>query len=582
MARLIAIECDSNEVRIAVGSSGLTGVSLEHVASSPIALDSNEEILNSVKTFEAIQSLLKQLAVRSGNVIFCIGRSSIELRSLTLPTVDKNELPDMVRFAAQRQFANAGDSWPIDYVVMPSSQEGMTDCLAATINPATVDRINKIVLSLGLTLTQIVLRPMASATMAIIKQPQLANSAVLLMELYGDEADMAVMDQGNVVFMRNVRFSSPAEAESNSFALLGEIRRTLIAAASQRSNLNIQQVRIWGSGPQHADLCETLTLALEANVESLDPLDLFEASKTVRLVAGDNTGKFASAIGALLAPQVSDRLIDFSNPRKREEKKKPVVKYAMAGAAAVLVLGGAYAWNWMSHSSLNSEIAGLEEAIAKNAKSIELSTKKLADWNKVENFLQGDHNWLDELEYMSTHAAPADKTIFSVTTFMTDAKTNSASVSTKFVAKKQEDIPEYQESFRDPQHSVLSTSVIKSQDKTGDFPWIADLNMQLAPVKVSDPRTQKKPKMASNPANATPSANKPAVEVQGTPVDPKEAPPVPSETESPPKTPAASKDQETASPPTPSVTPSVTPSATPSVTPSSTTTPEPQTIGAGA
>ncbi|MCY2980244.1 MAG: hypothetical protein NTU79_16365 [Planctomycetota bacterium] len=574
MARLIAIECDSNEVRIAVGSSGLTGVSLEHVASSPVALDSNEEILNSVKTFEAIQSLLKQLAVRSGNVIFCIGRSSIELRSLTLPTVDKNELPDMVRFAAQRQFANAGDSWPIDYVVMPSSQEGMTDCLAATINPATVDRINKIVLSLGLTLTQIVLRPMASATMAIIKQPQLANSAVLLMELYGDEADMAVMDQGNVVFMRNVRFSNPAEAESNSFALLGEIRRTLIAAASQRSNLNIQQVRIWGSGPQHADLCETLSLALESNVESLDPLDLFEASKTVRLVAGDNTGKFASAIGALLAPQVSDRLIDFSNPRKREEKKKPVVKYALAGAAAVLALGGAYAWNWMSHSALNSEIAGLEEAIAKNAKSIELSTKKLADWNKVENFLQGDHNWLDELEYMSTHAAPADKTIFSVTTFMTDAKTNSASVSTKFVAKKQEDIPEYQESFRDPQHSVLSTSVIKSQDKTGDFPWIADLNMQLAPVKVSDPRTQKKPKMASNPANATPSANKPAVDVQGTPVDPKAAPPVPSETESPPKTPAASKDQETASPPATSV--------TPAVTPSSTTTTEPQTTGAGA
>ncbi|MFY8199192.1 MAG: type IV pilus biogenesis protein PilM, partial [Pirellula staleyi] len=315
MARLIAIECDSNEVRIAIGTSGLTGVSLEHVASAPIALDSNEEILNSVKTFEAIQALLKQLAVRSGNVIFCIGRSNIELRSLTLPTVEKNELPDMVRFAAQRQFANAGDSWPIDYVVMPSSQEGMTDCLAATINPATVDRINKIVLSLGLTLTQIVLRPMASATMAIVKQPQLANSAVLLMELFGDEADMAVMDQGNVVFMRNVRFSSPAEAESNSFALLGEIRRTLIAAASQRSNLNIQQVRIWGSGTQHADLCETLSLALEANVESLDPLDLFDASKTVRLVAGDNTGRFASAIGALLAPQVSDRLIDFSNPR---------------------------------------------------------------------------------------------------------------------------------------------------------------------------------------------------------------------------------------------------------------------------
>ena len=58
MSRLVSIECDSNEVRIAVGSSGLTGLTLEHVVSGPLSLAPNEDPLNSPKTLEAVQTLV--------------------------------------------------------------------------------------------------------------------------------------------------------------------------------------------------------------------------------------------------------------------------------------------------------------------------------------------------------------------------------------------------------------------------------------------------------------------------------------------------------------------------------------------
>ena len=488
MSRIVTIDCTPNEIRIAVGSKGLTGISLEHVVCCPLELGGNEELISSPKTLDAIRSLLKKVGVKSGDAVVCVGRGSIELRALSLPTLDKNELPDMVRFAAQRHFANVGDNWPIDYVTMPSSQQNMTECLAASMNPALIERVHKVLETCGLTLTQLVLRPMASATMAVVKQPQLASSVVLLLDLFRDEADMAVTEKGHVVFMRNVRFSGSNNPASNQQILIGEIKRTMIAAASQRPDLNVEQIRIWGDESQHADLCQSLSQSLKVPVSSLDPFQLFDASQIVRDEAGGDAGKFAATMGALLAGQVSDRLIDFSNPRKRVEKKRPVRLYAIAGsAAAVLALGG-FAWYWMSHSQLDSEIAALNEVIKSNEEQIKAGSKKASDWSKVEKFLKGDHPWLDELEYLSARAGSSENAMFNATTFTTDPS-GTSTIATQFVARERDDIPGIVASFSDTLHTVKNSRVNPSKDKSSQqFPWLADLTIKLPPVSVSDPR----------------------------------------------------------------------------------------------
>lgn len=565
MSRLVSIECDSNEVRIAVGSSGLTGLTLEHVVSGPLSLAPNEDPLNSPKTLEAVQTLLKGIGVKSGNVVFCVGRGTIELRSLTLPTTDKNELPDMVRFAALRQFANVGDHWPIDFVVLPSQQENMTDCLAASINPATVERLSRVTESLGLTLTHIVLRPMASAMLAALKQPQLANSTVLLVEMFRDEADMAVLDQGHVVFMRNVRFSHPTDSPANLQTLQGEIKRTIIAAASQRTDLKVEHVRIWGSQSHRSEMCATLTASLGQPVESIDPFDLLDASKAVRLEAANGTeailGKFASSIGGLIATQASDRIIDFSNPRKKVEAKSPLARYALAGTAAAVLLGCGYGWHWMKHSALDSEISQLNSELAKNVDSLKIASKKLSDWKKVESFLEGDHSWLDELEYLSAHASTGEKAIFGVTTFVTDTRSNSAMISTKFLTKEQEDVPDLQAEFRDANHTVRGNKVGSSPDKSGAFPVAADLNIKLGAAKVTDTRRTPKakaPAKAAEPSTASPEpSSMPSPPSEGTPptVADSSSPvlqPAPSPPPTVPSEPAATPEPSTVPEPAPS------------------------------
>ncbi len=53
--------------------------------------------------------------VGGGEVIVSVPRSRVELRNLQLPKAERDELPDMVRFAAMRQFTSVGDTWPIDF-----------------------------------------------------------------------------------------------------------------------------------------------------------------------------------------------------------------------------------------------------------------------------------------------------------------------------------------------------------------------------------------------------------------------------------------------------------------------------------
>ena len=97
MSRFLTIECDSNEIRLAIGSSGLTGVSIERVLSDSLSLEEGSDPWGSPTALTTLKSLLQQAGIKSGEAIACVSRNDIELRAITLPDVDTNELPDMVR-----------------------------------------------------------------------------------------------------------------------------------------------------------------------------------------------------------------------------------------------------------------------------------------------------------------------------------------------------------------------------------------------------------------------------------------------------------------------------------------------------
>lgn len=518
MSKFISIECDSNEIRLAVGSTGLTGVSVEKVLSGPLVLEEGQQAWGTPQAIAGIKELLSQANIKAGNVIACVSRNDIELRAITLPMVDTNELPDMVRFAAPRYFASVNDSWPLDFITMPSHLDGSIDCIVGAINPAIIQKIDSTLTEAGLTLKHLVLRPMAAAAGAVAKHPDWNSATVLFIDLLNDEADVVITERGKSVFMRS--FYSPTDPQdADSVKILAsEVKRTLMSAASQRTGLNVEQIVVW-TKDSLAPFAQALSQAVDLPVKMLDPFSMAERADIAVAATTQTVGRFAPVLGALQFPNSSDRLIDFVNPRKKVEEKRPIGRYIAAAAAAIGLIAGGW-WMYSSkHSVLDQEIKLLKDEIAGDGPILKSSSKNLADWKKVETFMQGDILWIDELERLSINAKDSETTYFGGTTFALEPRTNTATIATKFLTKEQDLVPEIQGAYRDEKHNVRGTGLAQSQDRK--YPVAADMLITVAAAEVKDPRkVTRKPIEESSikePSSNTPIAEPAAPSVASEP-----------------------------------------------------------------
>jgi Tfp pilus assembly PilM family ATPase len=460
-------------------------VSIEKVLSGPLSIEEVTQPWGTPQAVAALKELLQQAGIKTGSVIACVSRNDIELRAITLPMVDTNELPDMVRFAAPRYFASVNDSWPLDFITMPSHLEGSIDCIVGAINPALIQKIDATVTEAGLTLKHMVLRPMAAAAGAIAKHPEWNNATVLFIDLLNDEADVVITERGKSVFMRSFYAAIDTEDSFSVKTLAGEVKRTIMSAVSQRPGLKVDQVVVW-TKDSLAPFAQALSQAVELPVKMLDPFSMAERAEISVAATTQTVGRFAPVMGALQFPNASDRLIDFANPRKKVEQKKPIASYILGGAAAVGLLGASWWWYSSSHASLDQEIKLLKEQIAGEGPILKTSVKHLSDWKKLETFLAGDVLWVDELERLSQNAKDSDTIYFGGTTFALEPRTNSPTVVTKFFTKEQDLVPEIQGSYRDEKHNVQGTGLAQSQDKK--FRVAADMKITVANAVVKDPR----------------------------------------------------------------------------------------------
>nr|MCU0712353.1 hypothetical protein [Pirellula sp.] len=257
---------------------------------------------------------------------------------------------------------------------------------------------------------------------------------------------------------------------------------------SQQSQLQVGRVMLWGSLESLAGMCASLSSALDLPVEGLDPFELIDVSSKAKQEVGSDKSRYAAVIGGMLAPSLTGSLIDFHNPRKREEKQKPVRLIALAATAAAVLLGGGVYWYASSHSALDSEIAELSTKIEANKKSLELAKTTTSQWKKLEKFLSGSYSVLEQLEFVSSNALPPEKMIFRSTTFNLETKKEEGVVSTNYVTPDQSNRTEAEARLRGAGRTVTSGGFTKSMDKTSPFAWASSLNIRLAPRKVEDVR----------------------------------------------------------------------------------------------
>ena len=522
MANTIILEWDPVRVRAAVGSASTNSPSVQRTVT--FDLTSGDESDEVVTMADSIATGLKEHKVGKGDAIVVVERSVTELRVLSVPPVPDDELPDVVRFQASREFTSVSDGWLVDFIRLPSSPNGQHRVLAGAISPQVAAQIRGTCDTAGLNLKKVVLRPFASGR--LLATAGMLQEDCVLIEHLGETADLTVFSQGGLQLTRSIRVSSEASAEAVAKQLQMELKRTLTSFQNQQHDADVKRVLIMAPGDLSSSLESTLSEALELQCLAVDPWSIFNNLGSAKGSAPEHSETLAAVLGGFCSSSEDYAEIDFVNPTKPPappSNRRRNVLIAATAATLLLSLGGLY---WVQASQLDSRLAQLQEEVAKMGREDQTYQDRMKEIGMLEEWVNNRPNWLAEMGEMSQQFPLPDDAIVDNLGLSLDAKNQLAVIKLTGKASSVEAIRQLEQELRDPetgrevsgrQNSPTASGPYKfrfdetltvdlahqSQDETGD------LTPQPLVVEeiTGEDAAQEQSKVESNPADLDESAN---------------------------------------------------------------------------
>lgn len=463
MPQWLAVEWDDEELRAVVAHAGRRGLTLEDAFCVPLGEAvpaSEEEGARQRPSAEEIgRKLAAALAARGVShprAFVALSRSRIELRQLSLPPVADEELPDLVRFQALREFPQIDEDWRIDYIPVEAGTEPTRSVLAAALPPAGRAEIEAVCGTAGLSVARQVLRPCAAASLALRRVPGEPDEIRLIVNLVGEEADLAVVVREALVFVRTARvFGDPLRDPDAAELFVGEIRRTMVAAQNQLGGGRANRIVLCGADAAHQALGAMLGERLSLPLACFDPFDDAALSGELAKLRPDDTGRFASLVG-VLADEADKRspAIDFLHPKRRPEPPSRKNRYLLAGAAGLLLVLWGLIFAWMTVRGMDDKIRALQtkrQDLDRKLKEAD-KTRKLAD--ALDAWRASDVLWLEELKRLNEKVPPAKEVMLNKLTLA--AGERGGQITLEGFAAGAEAVQTLEQSLEDDAHRLIS------------------------------------------------------------------------------------------------------------------------------
>lgn len=497
MVRKIAIDWDETELRLVAAQCSGSSVKVTEAALIDV-VDGD--------VMETLRRAILERGLERTETVVAIGRGKAELRELQLPPGPADELPDMVRFQAIRSFASAGDSATVDYLVTGQSDAG-TSLIAAAVGPAKLSEIHEICEASDLHVKRIALRPLAAAALYLANKKQRTTvGETVLIDLLSDDAEIVVSRNGKVVFVRTVRM--PSSSAGRPAALAGELRRSLVACGASGAP---DRVVLWGLESIHQDDVKKIAEASGSPVDVVNPFDLVDVDRKAKDSLPQHVGRLAPLVGLLASDEVGGgRLIDFLNPRKRVEEKPNTLKKALligVPIAAVLLLAFL---GYRQLSDLDRQIAELEKANKAMEKPVEQAAISRARTEQIDQFLDGDVNWLSEMRRLAQSMPPAEKMIIRSVTASINPRGGGGTIQVSGAVTEPIVIDEFEESLRDEDHRVVGDGARQEPSKDS-YRWRFNEKISVDAAAIRDLRYEA---LSGSTSEVTVSSNT-SVETEG-------------------------------------------------------------------
>ncbi len=488
MAKQIIIDWQRDNLLVAVGQSHGSALTIERVSEQRIGDTENgatadDAVGTAPRNGDAAQGLsraIDELGLRKSDVTIVASRDLVEVRTLSIPRMDLSDLPDVIRFQAQRQLANMGDNWALDYVILPEEpgQETLT-ALVGVISPPVLNEMEAACNQAGVQLTHVALRPIEIARYATAIGKIPSGDVSMVICLSDQDADLMILNRGSLVLVRGTKL--PSDPQQVPQALNGELRRSLMAAASQLGGKSINGALLIATPSLSGGVHELIAEVLGCQVSVVDPSDLLAANLPRREeLAQQSTNRIVGLAGALnFAAAEQKTKLDFKNPKKRPPPKSKTTTYLLAGAAtALLAVGGVYWWT-STNQALDSDLAMYQDQVKSQQELKKSAEEKIAELSEVEKFLEASPNWLDELSYLAEKIPPADKVLVGEPAFSVQAD-GTGRITMPVAADSASTITTFEQSLRDEAHVVAGKNSQQFPPKEGElYKWRVDETISI-------------------------------------------------------------------------------------------------------
>ncbi|HEV3023014.1 MAG TPA: hypothetical protein VGX76_11115, partial [Pirellulales bacterium] len=403
-----------------------------------------------------------------------------------------DELANLVRFQALQEFNSLDENWPLDFIPFAGPEDAPRQVLAAAMSPDLVEQIRQTCRRARITPERLVLRPCAAASLLCRSGGSTTERVRLLVDVLTDEADLTVLDDDQVVFLRTARLPADVLTGADAYRpLLGEIRRTVAAAHNQLGGQKVEAIHLCGSGPAHVELAARLAEGTGLPTHLFDPFQGLTLAPELSAAMPEATGRFAPLLGMLVDEARHGRHdIDFLNPRRPPAPPSARRKLVLGGvgAAAIAALGAW--WIWSGLGRLDEEIGELaarsKSADPNVAEAKELDRKALV----IEAWTKQDVNWLDELRELATDLPKPQEV--QLTRLKMSLAPDGGRIELDGLMRETSTAGAFEAGLRDEHHHIQGRNIIQDASQQG-YRWKFVSTLTATPESPDDYRKRGKP-----------------------------------------------------------------------------------------
>ncbi len=457
---------------------------------------------------------LKKNRLTKTDVAVVLSRTDVEVRAMLFPPVPVEELPDLVRFQAAKEFNAYDATAPLDFfsttkldnvsrsslfpVLNAAALKAETagkfqmpsgtpkHLIASTIRLSRFQHIQKQCDEWGLPLKNLLLRPCQSAYLWRQSSQFDPGRSVLFVELDATETSQVVLFQGEPIFMRTPKMSSPDDVSAADFAarLIAELKRTRIAARNEIQGVTLDEVVLCGAGKGFETLARQVSEAMNVPVLLFDPWQNLQVSGDLK--AGrpeavlEKPERFAPLLGALLQKAKSEKTeaynIDFCNPKKKPQpvgKRNLLTGIVAAVLIAIVSLGGLGLY---FQSTLKKEVQNLNNRLEALKRQIEPFRARKAQLDALENWQKDKVNWFEELDWLARNAPDARD---MMVTNMPISAANGGGMTLDTLLRDSSVVTKIDETLSDAQHLLQAGELRENTSASSPYRYSYNFSIRL-------------------------------------------------------------------------------------------------------